>query len=43
MEKKKLSQKIDIRTLTMILVLIILWIAFTATTGGSFITTRNLF
>ncbi len=42
MEKKKLSQKIDIRTLTMILVLIILWIAFTATTGGSFITTRNL-
>ncbi len=42
MEKKKLSQKIDIRTLTMILVLIILWIEFTATTGGSFITTRNL-
>ncbi len=41
-EKKKLGAKIDIRMLTMVLVLIILWIAFTATTGGNFLTTRNL-
>lgn len=42
MAKKKKSQKLDIRTLTMVLVLVILWVAFTATTGGNFITTRNL-
>ncbi len=41
-EKKKISKKIDIRTLTMVLVLVVLWIAFTASTGGNFITTRNL-
>lgn len=41
-EKKKGTKKLDIRTLTMVLVLIVLWIAFTATTGGNFITTRNL-
>lgn len=41
-KKKKLSAKVDIRTLTMVLVLVILWIGFTALTSGSFITTRNL-
>lgn len=40
--KKKLSQKLDIRTMTMIFVLIILWIVFTFTTGGNFLTTRNI-
>ena len=39
---KKLTQKIDIRTLTMIVVLVIIWIAFAIATGGSFITTRNI-
>ena len=41
-EEKKIGKKIDIRTLTMVLVLVVLWIAFTASTGGNFITTRNL-
>ncbi len=41
-DKKKTGKKFDIRTLTMVLVLIILWVAFTASTGGNFITTRNL-
>ncbi|MBS6547356.1 MAG: sugar ABC transporter permease [Butyricicoccus pullicaecorum] len=41
-KKLKKSKKLDIRTLTMVLVLIILWVAFTASTGGDFITTRNL-
>ena len=41
-KKLKKSKKLDIRTLTMVLVLIILWVAFTASTGGNFITTRNL-
>lgn len=40
--EKKSRKKIDIRTLTMVLVLVVLWIAFTASTGGNFITTRNL-
>lgn len=40
--KKKLTQKVDIRTMTMIFVLIILWIVFTFTTGGNFLTTRNI-
>lgn len=42
MTKKKWTQKIDIRTLTMIVVLILIWIAFAIATGGSFITTRNI-
>ncbi len=31
-KKLKKSKKLDIRTLTMVLVLIILWVAFTAST-----------
>ena len=42
MTTKKLTQKIDIRTLTMIIVLIIIWVAFAVATGGSFITARNI-
>lgn len=42
MTKKKWTQKIDIRTLTMIVVLILIWIAFAIATGGDFITTRNI-
>lgn len=42
MTKQKLSRKIDIRTLTMIVVLIIIWGAFAIATKGNFITTRNI-
>ena len=42
MTTKKLTQKIDIRTLTMIIVLIIIWVAFAVATGGIFITARNI-
>ena len=41
-QNKSLLKKIDIRALTMVLVLVILWVAFTAATGGNFLTTRNL-
>ena len=41
-EAKKKNSSIDFRTLTMVLVLVLLWVAFTATTGGNFLTTRNL-
>ena len=41
-KQKSLSGKLDIRTLTMVIVLIVLWVGFTAATGGNFITTRNL-
>ncbi|MDR3767657.1 MAG: sugar ABC transporter permease [Butyricicoccus sp.] len=41
-EKRKFSKKLDIRALTMVLVLVVLWVAFTAATGGNFLTTRNL-
>lgn len=41
-KEKKLSKKIDIRTLTMVLVLVVLWVAFTISTSGNFITFRNL-
>lgn len=40
--KKAGGKKIDIRTLTMVIVLVVLWIGFTAATGGNFISTRNL-
>lgn len=42
MTKKKLTPKIDVRTLTMIVVLVVIWVAFAAATGGKFITTRNI-
>lgn len=41
-KNRKLTQKINIRTLTMIVVLVVLWIGFSASTGGSFITPRNI-
>lgn len=41
-EAKKKNSSIDFRTLTMVLVLVLLWVAFTATTSGNFLTTRNL-
>ena len=41
-KKASLKGKIDVRTLTMVLVLILLWIGFSALTKGSFITPRNI-
>ena len=37
------SVKVDMRLLAMVLVLLAIWIAFGASTGGTFLTARNLF
>lgn len=42
MDKKAGSKKLDIRTLTMVMVLVALWVVFSLTTEGNFITTRNI-
>lgn len=41
-DKKRNSKQLDMRTLTMVMVLVILWVVFSITTEGNFITTRNL-
>ncbi len=41
-ENKKKGKKANMRTLTMVLVLVIIWVVFTLTTQGNFMTTRNL-
>ncbi|MGI6008094.1 MAG: sugar ABC transporter permease [Ruminococcus sp.] len=41
-DAKKRSNKLNFRTLTMVLVLVLLWVAFTIATSGNFITTRNI-
>lgn len=41
-DKKRSSKQLDMRTLTMVMVLVILWVVFSITTEGNFITTRNL-